>query len=219
MKKHTKSLIALLGFILVAVVLAMVMEQESGPILGMAIAVFTRLCVKNVSGNSKVFVTEAASLSSITITASEVAAITMATGLTFHEVQANIDGVGRTEEGAGSRNNISYTHQVQMFFNHPSTELNILRDSLTAASSCGILAIVQDANGECWLVGYNETDGTDRPLFVQQDNINSGLEAGEEDAQVDDIILETVSGYIDIPFDDTLKAAIIAETAVFITFV
>ncbi|MCK4817683.1 hypothetical protein KA005_18080 [bacterium] len=219
MKKHTKSLIALLGFILVAIVLAMVMEQESGPILGMAIAVYTRACLKNVSGNSKVFLAEAANLSTITITASEISAITMATGLTFHEVQANIDGVVRTEEGAGSRNNISYTHQVQMFFNRPSTELNILRDSLTAASSCGILAIVQDANGECWLTGYNATDDTDRAMYVQQDSINSGQEAGEEDSQVDDIILETVSGYIDLPFDDTLKGTIVAGTATFITWI
>lgn len=218
MKKYIKSFIALAVFLIASVVLAMIFEQE-GIVVAMSIAVYTRACAKNVSGNSAVYTTEAANLSTITITAGEISAMTMGTGLTFHQLQANIDGVGRTEEGAGSRNNISYTHQVQMFFNKPSTELNTLRDSLTAASSCGILAIVQDANGESWLAGYNATDGTERALYVQQDNLNSGLEAGEEDAQAVDIILESISGYIDLPFDDTLKATISGGTATFITYV
>jgi len=219
MKKHIKTIIGVLGFIVVAICMAMILEQETGVILGMAIGTYTRSCNKNVAGNSNVFLTEAANLSSVTVTSGEISAITMASGQTFQQVQANIDGVIRTEEGAGSRNNISYTHQVEMFFNRPSTELSALRDSLTAASSCGVLAIVQDANGECWLSGYNEIDGTDRALYVQQDNLNSGQESGEEDSQNVDIILECVSGYIDIPFDDTLKAGIIAGTAVFITYV
>jgi len=174
----------------------------------MSIGTFTRSCNKNVAGNLAVLLTEAANIDSVTVSGGEVTAISMVGSATFKQVQANIDGVIRTEEGAGLRNNISYTHQVEMFFSHPSAELNALRDSLTAASSCGIVALVVDGNGKTWLSGYNETDGTDKALYVQQDNLNSGQESNEEDVQEVDIILESDSGYQDLPFDDALNTSI-----------
>ena len=80
-------------------------------------------------------------------------------------------------------------------------------------------AIIQDSNGECWLSGWNETDTTSRGLFLVQDDTNSGALPSDEDAQNVTVALETLSGYVDIPFDSTLTDTIIADTAAFIDFV
>lgn len=214
--KALKSILGFLALIVIAIVLAQIAEAE-GLVLGMAIATYTKACEKNVSGNARVFIAEAANVTSVTVTAGEVAAITAASA--FKESQADIDSVIRTEVAAGTRSNISYTHRVEMKFAKPSVELNIFRDSLTAASPCGMVAIVQDGNGECWLVGYNEADTTNRGLYVVTDDTNSGALPTDEDGNAVTIALETISGYLDLPFDATLTATIIGDTAPFIDYV
>jgi len=218
--KALKTILGFLTFVIIAIVLAQVAEAEAGGVgLAMAIAVYTKACAKNTGGNARVFIAEAPNISSVTITAGEVADITMATGKTFHESQAEIDTVIRTEVAEGRRQNISYTHRVEMQFSKPATALNTFRDSLADASPCGMCAIVQDGNGNSWLVGYNATDGTARGLYLVQDDSSSGALPSDEDGNVVTIALETVSGYLDIPFDDTQNAAIIGDTATYITYV
>lgn len=218
MKNSIKILLGFLSLVVMALVMAQVVEAESGVTLGMAIAVYTKACAKNTGGNSRVFTTEASNVSSVTVTSNEIAAVTMGTGKTFHEVQADIDTVIRTETAEGRRNNISYTHRVEMKFAKPSTELNIFRDALADASPCGIMAIVQDGNGECWMVGYNEADTTNRALYLAQDDTTSGALPSDEEGNTISVALETTSGYVDIPFDATLKASIIGDSATFITY-
>lgn len=185
----------------------------------MAIAVYTKACSKNVGGNSAVYVTEASNVNSVTVTTGEItAAITMASGKTFHEVQADLDSVVHTQEGEGSQQNIAYTHRVEMKFAKPSATTNALRDSLADASACGIIAIVTDGNGTSWLVGYNETDGTNRALYLATDSLNSGAEPAEEDSQAVTIALECQSGYLSLPFDSTIGATITGGSAAFITY-
>lgn len=186
----------------------------------MAIAAFTKACSKNVGGNSAVYLTEASNVTAVTVSSGEItAALTMASGKTFHEVQADLDSVVHTQEGAGTQQNIAYTHRVEMKFAKPSLALNTLRDSLANASPCGILAIVTDGNGTSWLVGYNATDGTNRALFLVTDSLNSGAEPAEDGAQAITIALECQSGYLSLPFDSTIGATITGGTAAFITYV
>jgi len=185
----------------------------------MAIAAYTKACSKNVGGNSAVYLTEATNVSAVTVTSGEIsAAITMDGTTTFHEVQADLDSVIHTQEGTGTQSNISYTHRVEMRFAKPSVSLNTLRDSLADGSPCGLVAIVTDANGTSWLVGYNETDGTNRALYLAQDSLNSGAEPAEEDGQAITVALECQSGYLSLPFDSTIGATITGGTAAFITY-
>lgn len=217
MKNSHKLILGFLTLIVVAIVLAQIGEAE-GVIYGMAIANYVKACSKNVGGNARVFIAEMANVSSVSVTSGEIDGITMATGTTFEEVDAELDTVIRTEVAEGRRSNISYTHRVEMKFAKPVTGLSTFRDSLAAASPCGIAAIVQDSNGESWLVGYNETDTTARGLFLAQDDTNSGAVPNEEDGNIVTVALETISGYLDLPFDATEKAAIIGDTASYIDY-
>ena len=185
----------------------------------MAIATYTKTCAKNVGGNSAVYLTEAANINAVTVTSGEISAITMDTGKTFHQVQHDLDGATHTQEGAGTKQNISYTHKVELKFQKPSVALNTLRDSLADGSACGMLAIVTDGNGTSWLVGWNQTDGINRALYLEADNMTSGAEPSEEDGQAVTITLTCVNGYLALPFDSTLGAEISGGTATYITYV
>ena len=185
----------------------------------MAIASYSKACSKNVGGNSAVYLTEASNVTDVTVTAGEItAAITMATGKTFQEVEADLDSVIHTQEGTGTQQNIAYVHRVEMKFAKPSVSLNTLRDSLADASPCGIIAIVTDGNGVSWLVGYNATDGTNRALYLATDSLNSGAEPSEEDSQAITVALECQSGYLSLPFDSTIGATITGGSAAFISY-
>lgn len=219
MKNYMKIILGCLTLVLVAIVLAQIGEAESGGVVyAMAIANYVKACSKNVGGNARVFIAEMANVTSVSVTSGEIDGITMATGKFFEEVDADIDSVIRTEVAEGRRTNISYTHRVEMRFAKPVTALSTFRDSLAAASPCGIAAIVQDSNGESWLAGYNETDTTSRGLFLVQDDTNSGAVPNEEDGNIVTVALETLSGYLDLPFDATEKAAIIADSATYIDY-
>jgi hypothetical protein len=218
MKKLFNILAGVALLILAAIVTSMI-SVEAGVTGAFAIAVYTKACEKNVAGNSAVYLVEAANIDTITVTSGEVSAVTMDSGKTFMKVGADLDGIKRTEVGAGNASNIAYTHRVEMFFAKPSTALNVLRDALSAASPCGILAIVTDANGNSWLVGYNATDLANRPLRLVQDEIDSGNSPTDEDTQRAVISLEGVNGSAALPFDSTLKAAIAGGSATFISYV
>lgn len=183
-----------------------------------AIAVFARTCGKNVTGNSAVYFTEKDNVSSVTVTAGEITALSMASLKFFHQADVDIDTLIRTQEGEGNANSIKYTHRVEMQFSNLDLALNSFRDALADASACGILAIATDGNGTSWLVGFNETDQFSRPLRLVQDSDSSGAELGEEDAGLTTIALECMSGYLDLPFDDTLGTSISDGSATFITY-
>ncbi len=214
--KALKTILGVLTLLVIAIVLAQIAEVE-GVVIGMAIATYTKVCEKNVSGNARVFIAEMSGITSITVTAGEITAVTATTA--FKESQADIDSLIRTEVATGTRSNISYVHRVEMKFQKPDLALNTFRNSLADASPCGMAAIIQDSNGECWLSGWNETDTTSRGLFLAQDDTNSGALPSDEDAQNVTVALETLSGYIDIPFDSTLTGTIIGDTAPFIDYV
>ena len=205
----------------VVVILAIVLAQyqAQGIVLGFAtLAAYTKTCAKNVGGITAVYVTEIANLDTVTVTSGEISTLTMDAAKTFQEVQADLDSVKHTEEGTGTQSNIFYDHKIEMRFMKPSTALNTLRDALADASACGIATIVTDGNGTSWLVGWNETDGDNRPLYLATDSKDSGAEPNEDNSQAVSIVLEGKSGYLSLPFDSVNNGTISGGTATFITY-
>ena len=192
----------------------------SGLVYGFAIAVYTKACSKNVAGCTALYWCEIANITSFTITSGEISAVTVATGKKFLKAGGDIDTIKRIQEGTGTPGgaNISYRQRVEVAFSKPSTALNTLLNSLADASPCGIYAIVTDGNGTSWLVGYNATDTNKRPLRLVQDNLDSGFSPAE-DANKNMVALETVSGYVCLPFDSTQNTAIAGGSAAYITYV
>jgi len=218
MKNLINTIIGILSILfLLALIFVPDLVLPSGLSFG-AIVVYTKVCAKNVSGNSAIYWCEIGNITSFTITTGEISAVTVATGKKFFKATAEIDTIIRTEEGVGTPSNISYKHRVECKFNKPSTALNTLRNSLADASPCGIYAIVTDGNGTSWLVGYNATDTNKRPLRLVTDSVNSGAAPADAEGNRLTIALETDSGYVCLPFDATNNGTISGGTAAFITY-
>ena len=222
MKNVKTTMKYLIGALILAISIVGIIAPDlllpSGVTGAFAIAVFNRTCAKNVGGNATLFWTDMASMTSFTVTSGEISAVTPNATARFMEAQADIDTIIRKETGSGVGNNIKYNHRIEAKFQKPSVALSTLRDSLSAASPCGILAIVQDNNGKCWLVGWNQTDLKLRGLKLKEDVVESGAKPADEANQCT-IALETESGYLCLPFDAATTAAIVGKTATaFITY-
>jgi len=168
----------------------------------MAIATFARTCSKNIPGNSQIWFAEAPNITSITITAGEVTAFTMDSGKKFLEHQPKIDTLVRTQEGVGTGSNISYLHKIALKFAKLATGVNTMRNALSDASPCGIVAVTKDSNGTYWLTGWNATDLGNRGLELRQDNDSSGAAIDDEEGGMADMVLECKSGYLDLPLTE-----------------
>jgi len=182
----------------------------------MALATYSKLCSKNISGNSKIFIAEAANISAIVVTAGEISSITGAGA--FKVIEADLDSIIRTEEKVAGKLNHAYDISLDLKVSKPSKDVNTLRNSLSDASPCGMLALVRDNNGTWWLVGYNETDLLSRPLYLSEDIMNSGESPFDEEAARTNIKLVRSMADPSLPLDATLGAAMDAETADFAQF-
>lgn len=218
MKNLINTIIGILSIVfLLALIFVPDLVLPSGLSFG-AIAVYTKVCAKNVSGNTALYWCEISNITSFTITAGEISTVTVATGKKFLKADAEIDTIDRTEVETGTGSNLSIKHTVMAKFNKPSTALNTLRNSLADASPCGIYAIVTDGNGTSWLVGYNATDTNKRPLRLISGTVNSGLTPADAEGNRYSITLETDNGYVCLPFDATNNGTIKGGTAAFITY-
>jgi hypothetical protein len=181
----------------------------------MSIAIYTKTCSKNVTGNSQLWVAEAPNITSITITGGEVAAFTMDSGKKFLEAQVDIDKLTRAEEGTGTGTNVSYLHKIEMVFSRLALGLNTYVDSLADASPCGMVTVTKDSNGTYWLTGWNENDLGNRGLELRTDTTTSGAAPTDEDAGSSVVTLEALSGYKDLPLSSAgITSFIAAKTDV-----
>lgn len=183
----------------------------------MAIANYKKACSANKPGNAMLAYTEVGSMTSFTITAGEVSAVTPEVGLTFHQFDADIDTIQVTSEGAGGSSYFQ-TNKIVAKFSKLSKELITAKQSLVDTVACGALAIVLDNNGQAWLVGYSSAEGFRRPLNKVTANFDSGAALADEGTSAYTITMEGTSGYDAIPFDTATNATIVAGTAAFITW-
>ena len=183
----------------------------------MAIAKYSKTCGKNVPGNSRLFFTEAANISSITITLNEISAITMTGTTKFHEFGADIDSIKFTIEGTGSAS-YSEVQKLEAKFSKKTTALITAKNSLLDAVACGVAIIRVDNNGSAWLSGYTFKDKNRRAYNKITTNFDTGAKPSDEGTAAYTITLEAEGFDDELPFDTTQNASIIGGTATFIDY-
>ena len=212
LSRNINTILALFTMVIVAIV-AVQIEMQTGLGLAMAIAVYTKACSKNVAGNTFIAVCEVGNMTSFTVAGGEITAVTPNAALRFMKADATIDTIIRSEEGTGNGNNIAYEHKIELKTTKPSLALNTWRQALADGSPCGLLAVVADGNGQCWLTGYSVSEGFKRPLRLTKDSFTSGGAPGDAEGQQITIELGCTTGYVDLPFNAALSAAVIGGTA------
>ena len=183
----------------------------------MAIAKYSKTCGKNVPGNSRLFFTEAANISSITITSNEISAITMTGTTKFHEFGADIDSIKFTIEGTGSAS-YSEVQKLEAKFSKKTTALITAKNSLLDAVACGVAIIRVDNNGSAWLSGYTAKDKNRRAYNKITTNFDTGAKPSDEGTAAYTITLEAEGFDDELAFDTTLNTAIVGGTATFIDY-
>lgn len=184
----------------------------------MAIAKYSKTCEQNTPGNSKFFVTEIANISAVTLTSGEIsAAITMSGSTKFRQFQADVDTIQFTSEGSGKT---TYSENFKLIakFSKKTATLITAKQSLVDAINCGVAVIRQDANGKCFLSGWNNTDKGGRPYNKITVNFDSGTTPSDEGMNAYTITLEGSSGFDEIPFNATIGDTIVGGSAAFIEY-
>ena len=178
-----------------------------------SLANYTKVCSKNVPGNSTLWLIEADSVSSATVVTDEITVLALTSGSTFKVFDIDQDTLVRTEEGTGTGHNISYVHGIEFAFSKPSAAMRTAINAIADASPCGMVAIVKDGNGVYWVVGWNQTDLNERGLKLVQDSTTSGSAPDDAEGSKTMIRLETKSGYKALPVKSTSTVAVTGITA------
>lgn len=186
----------------------------------MAIAKYTKTCAQNTPGNSKFFVTEVANITAVTIAAGEIATsyFTMSGSTKFHQFAADPDTIQFTQEGTG-KSSYAETFKLVAKFSKKNVALITAKQSLVDAVTCGVAIIRQDANGQCFLSGWNATDAGGRPYNKITVSFDSGTSPTDEAMNAYTITLEGTGGFDEIPFNATGAALVVSGGATaFITY-
>lgn len=181
----------------------------------MALDVYAKTCAKNVAGNyRKVFFDLVTEIDTITVSSApyEITAITNSNK--FKAFTAEIDSVQFKIEGSGGAN-YTATQTLILKFAKKTKTLVAALEELKAAVTCGVCAIHVDGNGIAWLTGYDAraTDPTARPYNKIKTTFESGSKPSDEGGNTVTVELSRESEWQPLPFDATLSAAIIGESA------
>lgn len=128
---------------------------------------FSLPCSANTGGLVNVWITDKANVSSFTLSGSEYNAVTMVSSAVFYKYEFEQDtGVYRENV---SRENYStiVSHELEFYLTKMATAQRDALQDIIDSSTCGMVAICEDANGSKWVVGYSENQLLARPLKVQ----------------------------------------------------
>ena len=132
-------------------------------LLGLSIA-----CEDNNGGGAKLYLTEAANVSSMTkgTGVESYSTITMVTGAVFTEYEFEEDILGWKPTDEATKGAYKCTDTIEVDFGKLTQLQRDAIQELLDSNACGFVGIVELNNGDKWVIGYDEKDGTDRPLRI-----------------------------------------------------
>jgi hypothetical protein len=200
-----------LGIVLLLVMIFPHLFLPAGVSCAFALAIFTQVCTKNVSGSSRILIADKASVTAVTITSNEITAITGSNA--FMRIDTVQDSVQWKQDGAQvGLYNWKITNTIDFDVMPPSKTTSVLLQALLDGLPCGFLAIIADSNGLCWLVGHNATDILNRPLRTAKQTNDTGKGIGVSGGNQITIELTNDCSGLAIPFTSGISATIIAGT-------
>lgn len=131
-------------------------------------------CEARSGGLLRLFLVDVDDVTSFTLAGSLYSAVTMEPSKVFFEFEFEQDTAESRENVTRENGSSKVAHEIEWFI----PKLNQLnRDRLQdilESSSCGMIAIVEDANNNQWVVGFSEKFSKKRPLKLQSDASLSG---------------------------------------------
>jgi hypothetical protein len=180
----------------------------------MAIVALARTCTANKSGVNGLWLAEVADVGTPTVGSGEITALTGSA--TYHKCNAEIDEIEVTEDTENTMNGSKVTQKIVFKVINLTTTVAVYIQALLDASPCGMVAIYLDANNKAWLLGWNESDLSNRPIRFLTNAKKTGKAPGE-DGNNTTVTLQAIMTKPALPFNSTLSGTIAAGSAAFLT--
>lgn len=173
----------------------------------MALGAYLKTCARHTPGNLKLILVPADKADTITIASGEVTILTLeGSGDKAYEVEFDLDGLKRTEEGVTTKGGLfNVTQKLEMHLSKSSKTLKDFITGLADQSVCGLVAIVEDANGVRWVMGVKEgaTSGVAKGMYMESGNFDSGMAPDEEEGDKFVVTLTGLMPNYSIPVKST----------------
>ena len=131
-------------------------------------------CEVRSGGLLKLFLANVDDVTSFTLTGELYSAVTMEPSKVFFEFEFEQDTAEYRENVVRENGSGKVTHEVE-WFTPKLTQTNRDRlQEILEASSCGMIAIVEDANNTLWVVGFSEKFQKKRALKLLSDATLTG---------------------------------------------
>ena len=121
-------------------------------------------CEQNTGGLSKIFISDVDNVSTFTLVGDEYTSVSMTDSNVFFKHEFEQDTATMRENASRESRSAVITHEVEFYLTKLSTVQRNAIQSIIDSSTCGVIVIAQDANGQKWVIGYSESQLLDRPL-------------------------------------------------------
>ena len=152
---------------------------------------YSESCSNNTGGVVAIYLADRDNVTSFTASGTdEFNAVTMVGSNTFFSFAFEQDTAEYRSNGTRENNSFAFTHEVEFYLNKMSTAQRTAVQSIVDSSTCGMIAIVEDANGLKRVFGYSNEFGNKRPLKASQIDALSGK--AFTDANGTTVILQSI---------------------------
>ena len=127
---------------------------------------FALPCENNTGGLVSLYLTDKANVSSFTESGGEWTAVTMNSSAVFYQYEFEQDMAEYTNPASRENSSTLVNHNIEFYLTKMTTLQRNAIQAIFDSSTCGIVAIAEDANNNKWVVGYSSNFGTARPLKI-----------------------------------------------------
>ena len=164
------------------------------------LAGIARECGANMGGIKAVYMANFEDVDTVTITANVVTAITMVSTKKFYAYYFNPNTSSFTTTMQANRENGTLYFETVLSLVFPKQDAT-KRVEVNALAQAGLMAIVQDSNDNCWLLGYND------PLLMTTGTAETGVSRADRNGYA----LELTDAQNQMPYtvDDTIISGLL----------
>lgn len=134
----------------------------------------TLACEERSGGVKAIYLANQEDVTSFPLAGTAYDSPVMAVGKIFYKFEFEQDTAEIRENVVRENGSTSATHELEFFVPKMSQANRDAIQEIIDQSTCGIIAIVEDANGTSWVLGYSENFTVDRPLKLSDDTATSG---------------------------------------------
>jgi hypothetical protein len=130
----------------------------------MALAGYSRACAAKSGGIRRMWITETANVTSFSTSGDTYDAVVMNGSAVFYKYEFEQDSAELKEAISFENGSKKVQHDLEVKLDYMLTASRLEIEALADASHCGLIAVVEDMNGQAWVLGYSEAMLKDRPL-------------------------------------------------------